>query len=62
MLNLRLQYQFQGGGFVLGCVWMGLPGKSHGQKSLGRVRGYSPWGLKELDTTDRVDMPDSLSM
>ena len=25
-----------------------LPGKSHGQKSLG---GYSPWGHKELDTT-----------
>ena len=25
-----------------------LPGKSHGQRSL---VGYSPWGLKELDTT-----------
>ena len=26
-----------------------LPGKSHGQRSL---EGYSPWGRKELDTTD----------
>ena len=25
-----------------------LPGESHGQRSLA---GYSPWGLKELDTT-----------
>ena len=25
-----------------------LPGKSHGQRNL---IGYSPWGLKELDTT-----------
>ena len=28
-----------------------LPGKSHGQRSLA---GYSPWGLKELDTTERL--------
>ena len=28
-----------------------LPGKSHGQRSLG---GYSPQGHKELDTTDRL--------
>ena len=27
-----------------------LPGKSHGQRSL---VGYSPCGLKELDTTER---------
>ena len=26
-----------------------LPGESHGQRSLA---GYSPWGCKELDTTD----------
>ena len=26
-----------------------LPGKSHGWKSL---VGYSPWGCKELDTTE----------
>ena len=26
-----------------------LPGKSHGQRSLG---GYSPWGHKESDTTE----------
>ena len=28
-----------------------LPGKSHGQRSLG---GYSPQGCKELDTTKRL--------
>ena len=28
-----------------------LPGKSHGQRSLA---GYSPWGRKELDTTERL--------
>ena len=28
-----------------------LPGESHGQRSLA---GYSPWGLKELDTTERL--------
>ena len=27
-----------------------LPGKSHGQRSL---FGYSPWGRKESDTTER---------
>ena len=27
-----------------------LPGRSHGQRSL---VGYSPWGRKELDTTER---------
>ena len=30
-----------------------LPGKSHGQRSL---VGYSPWGCKELDTTEQVHM------
>ena len=28
-----------------------LPGKSHGQRSL---IGYSPWGRKESDTTERL--------
>ena len=28
-----------------------LPGKSHGQRSL---VGYSPWGHKELDTTEKL--------
>ena len=28
-----------------------LPGKSHGRRS---VVGYSPWGLKESDTTERL--------
>ena len=28
-----------------------LPGKSHGQRSL---VGYSPWGYKELNTTERL--------
>ena len=41
---------------------MGLPGKSHGEKSLGRVGGYSPCSIKELDTTDHVHMLDPLSM
>ena len=30
-----------------------LPGKSHGQKSL---VGYSPWGCKESDTTQRLSL------
>ena len=30
-----------------------LPGETHGQKSL---VGYSPWGCKELDTTEQVRM------
>ena len=29
-----------------------LPGKSHGQRSLA---GYSPWGGKELDTTEATE-------
>ena len=28
-----------------------LPGESHGQRSLA---GYSPWGCKKLDTTERL--------
>ena len=28
-----------------------LPGKSHGRKSMA---GYSPWGCKESDTTERL--------
>ena len=28
-----------------------LPGESHGEKSL---EGYSPWGCKESDTTERL--------
>ena len=28
-----------------------LPGKSQGQRSL---VGYSPWGLKEMDTTEQL--------
>ena len=30
-----------------------LPGESHGQRSL---VGYSPWGRKELDTTDQLHL------
>ena len=29
-----------------------LPGKSHGQRSLA---GYSPWGLRELNTTQKLN-------
>ena len=35
-----------------------LPGKSHGQRSL---VGYSPWGCKELDMTERLHFDFSLS-
>ena len=31
-----------------------LPGKSHGRRSL---VGYSPWGRKESDTTERLHFP-----
>ena len=30
-----------------------LPGEFHGQRSLA---GYSPWGQKELDTTERLSL------
>ena len=30
-----------------------LPGESHGRRSLAV---YSPWGRKELDTTERLSM------
>ena len=32
-----------------------LPGESHGGRSL---VGYSPWGHKELDTTERLHFQD----
>ena len=35
-----------------------LPGKSHGQRIL---VGYSPWGLEESDTTERLHFHFSLS-
>ena len=35
-----------------------LPGKSHGRRSL---EGYSPWGRKELDTTEQLHFHFSLS-
>ena len=34
-----------------------LPGESHGQGSL---VGYSPWGYKESETTERLHFPFSL--
>ena len=33
-----------------------LPGESHGQSTLA---GYSPWGHKELDTTERLTLGDT---
>ena len=36
-----------------------LPGKSHGQKSLGEC---SPWGCKELDMTDCACMQQQNAM
>ena len=32
-----------------------LPGKSHGRKS---IIGYSPWGRKQLDTTEQLHYYD----
>ena len=37
----------------MGTMPVFLPGKSHVQRSL---VGYSPWGGKELDTTERLSM------
>ena len=34
-----------------------LPGKSHGQRSLA---GYRPWGRKESDMTEQLNMPGGL--
>ena len=34
-----------------------LPGKSHGQRSL---VGYSPWGRKESDTTERLQFTSNI--
>ena len=36
-----------------------LPGESHGQRNLA---GYSPWGRKESDTTERLHFHFSLSI
>ena len=38
-------------GFILSASFHPVPGKSHGQRSL---VGYSPWGHKESDTTERL--------
>ena len=34
-----------------------LPGEFHGQRSLA---GYSPWGCKTLDTTERLSLTEGL--
>ena len=34
-------------------IYLGMPRKSHGQRSLA---GYSPWGCKELDMTEHTCM------
>ena len=34
-----------------------FPGESHGQRSL---KGYSPWGCKESDTTERLTLLKSV--
>ena len=36
---------------LFSCTPIFLPGESHGQRSL---EGYSPWGHKELDTTEQL--------
>ena len=35
-----------------------LPGEFHGQRSLA---GYSPWGHKESDTTERLSLTHEVS-
>ena len=45
----------EGTGTPLQCSWLE---KSHGRRSL---VGYSPWGLKESDTTERLHFHFSLS-
>ena len=51
MVKLQLQYF----GHLRRRKWQPtpvlLPGKSHGRRS---VAGYSPWGRKESDTTERL--------
>jgi len=34
-----------------------LPGKSHGQRTL---VGYSPWGCKDLDTTEQLHVLENI--
>ena len=36
-----------------------LPGEFHGQRS---PAGYSPWGQKESDTTERLTLPYASSL
>ena len=45
------RYSGEGNGYPLHPVF--LPGEFHGQKSL---VGYSPWGHKELDMTERLTL------
>ena len=42
------RFSREGNGYPLQLF---LPGESHGQRSL---TGYSPWGRKELDTTEQL--------
>ena len=62
MVNICLQYRRPGfDPWVRKFPWrrkwqptpVFLPGKSHGWRSL---VGYSPWGRKELDTTERLHL------
>ena len=51
----RLEFHLWVGKIPWGRKWQStpvfLPGKSRGQRSL---IGYSPWGRKELDMTERL--------
>ena len=38
-----------------------LPGKSHGQRSLAGLVGYSQWGCTELDTTEQLTLSFSFT-
>ena len=57
-LERHRDYSGEGNGNPLQYWSTGLPGKSHGRRN---VVGYSPWGLEELDMTERLHFHFSLS-
>ena len=49
--SLGWEYPLQEGKWQPTLVFL-VPGESHGQRSL---VGYSPWGLKKLDTAEATE-------
>ena len=59
LLRVLVHCAFLKGWYALSLLCYGLlPGKSHGRRSL---VGCRPWGLEELDTTERLYFHFSLS-